>query len=84
MVGFDRAAQHSAHPGDSMPSDTTDAAAEWLAAYLDMKLPDDQLAGVVAATRRVTAGLAAKAGTIAMEDEPAGFLAALERLAEAK
>ncbi len=67
-----------------MPDQTTAAAAEWLAAYLDMKLPDEQLAGVVATARRVTSGLAAKTGALAMEDEPAAFLAALERLAGAK
>ncbi|MGQ0677413.1 MAG: hypothetical protein ACT4N4_15190 [Rhodospirillales bacterium] len=67
-----------------MPTDTTEAAAEWLAAYLDMTLPPDRLAGAVAATRRATAGLAAETGAIAMEDEPADFLAALERLAGAK
>ncbi len=66
-----------------MPADTTESAADWLAAYLDMKLPDDQLAGVVATTRRLTSGLAAQTGALNMEDEPAGFLAALERLAAA-
>ena len=67
-----------------MPTDPTDAAGQWLAAYLDMKLPDDQLAGVVAASRRIAAGFAARTGELAMEDEPANFLAALESLAEAK
>ena len=63
-----------------MPTEST-AAAEWLAAYLDMKLPDDQLAGASTATRRVVTGMAAHAGALAMEDEPADFLAALDRLA---
>jgi hypothetical protein len=66
-----------------MPTDSTAAAAEWLAAYLDMKLPDDQLLGAVRTTSRVAAGMTARAGALAMEDEPANFTAALERLAGA-
>jgi hypothetical protein len=66
-----------------MPTDPTDptAAAEWLAAYLDMKLPDDQLAAAVRTTQRVAAAMTQRAGALAMEDEPADFTAALERLA---
>jgi hypothetical protein len=64
-----------------MPADDVSAAKEWLAAYLDMTMPGDQLAGMVATTRRVAASLSAETGALAMEDEPAGFLVRLGKLA---
>ncbi len=66
-----------------MPTDDVTApTAAWLGAYLDMKLPEDQLAAAGAATRRAVAGMAAHTGALAMEDEPANFIAALARLAD--
>jgi len=64
-----------------MPIDDTAASAAWLAAYLDAALPQEQLAPAVAATRRAAAAVGQRAAALAMEDEPASFVAALARLA---
>lgn len=67
-----------------MADDATTGAGLWLAAYMDMSLPADQLPAAVASTCRASASIGAQAKALAMEDEPASFTAALERLAVAK
>lgn len=63
--------------------DASARAAAWAEVCLDVKLPDELLAALAPAARRVIAGVAERAGALAMEDEPAGFVAAFERLADA-
>jgi hypothetical protein len=63
-----------------MTTDDSAGAAAWLSAFLDCALPADQLGAAVAATRRVSASVGQRANALAMEDEPAGFILALERL----
>lgn len=63
-----------------MTTDDTAAAGAWLSAYLDAALPADQLGPAVAATRRISASVGQRADALVMEDEPAGFVVALDRL----
>ncbi|MCC6469323.1 MAG: hypothetical protein IT563_13460 [Alphaproteobacteria bacterium] len=63
-----------------MTSDDTASAAAWLAAYLDAALPPDQIGAAVASTRRASAVVGQRADALVMEDEPAGFVVALDRL----
>jgi hypothetical protein len=63
-----------------MTTDDTASAAAWLGAYLDAALPADQIGAAVASTRRVAASVGQRADALVMEDEPAGFIVALDRL----
>ncbi len=63
-----------------MTTDDTAGAAAWLGAFLDAALPPDQLGAAVAVTRRICASVGQRANALVMEDEPAGFVVALDRL----
>ncbi len=63
-----------------MTTEDTACAAGWLEAYVGVTLPNDQLSAAVHATRRVSQGIGARADALVLEDEPAGFRLALERL----
>jgi hypothetical protein len=63
-----------------MTTDDTAAAAAWLSAFLDAALPADQLGAAVAATRRISTSVGQRADALVMEDEPASFVVALDRL----
>jgi hypothetical protein len=63
-----------------MTTDDTAGAAAWLGAYLNAALPVDQLGSAVAGTRRISASVGQRADALVMEDEPAGFIVALDRL----
>jgi hypothetical protein len=64
-----------------MTTEDSACAAGWLADYVGVALPADQLGAAVQATRRVSQSLGQRADALAMEDEPAGFRLGLERLA---
>lgn len=64
-----------------MTTEDSACAAAWLADYVGVALPTDQLSAAVQATRRVSQSMGQRADALVMEDEPAGFRLALERLA---
>ena len=63
-----------------MTTEDTACAAGWLEAYVGVMPPSDQIGAAVAATRKAAQSVGQRADALAMEDEPAGFRLALERL----
>lgn len=58
--------------------------AAWLRSHAGIALPPERLPGYAQATGAACAGVAAGTAKLEMEDEPASYVAALVRLAEAK
>ena len=58
--------------------------AAWLTSHVDVVLPSDRLPGYAQATAAAASGVGKAAKALAMEDEPAGFILALARRAEAQ
>jgi hypothetical protein len=53
--------------------------AAWLTSHVAVTLPPDRLAAYAQTTAAASASVAAATAALAMEDEPAGYIAALAR-----
>jgi len=67
-----------------MSNDNAAGVAAWLESHADIALPSDRLPSYVQTTASVCASVAAQTAGLAMEDEPACFVAALARHAPVK
>lgn len=67
-----------------MSSERETSAAAWLNSHADVTLPAERLPAFTQSTAAACTSVAALTGGLAMEDEPAGYVLALARLAGPK